>query len=508
MNKKTLSIALLLAMTTSGALAASISTTVPMTVKAVNANLVSTTVNNQPKLSKYQLEAVKMTQEAMAAKETSDTANYPTAVSLDATKAVALALENNRTAKASSWTYEATKAGVSQAAAGMNPQVAANYSGARSNSGTSVGKGGHTSSSIGFTLSVPVFDASTIASIRGARYTREGAGAAYEEALQTAKYNAVAGYYTLIKDRNAIDVANQSVTDYQGHLTNVEAQYSVGIVANSDVMTSKTTWSDAQTNLVKARNQADLAETDLNQILAFPVSTKIDTADKSLNYAPYNVTLEEAKAYALIHRAKLVESAMNVKKAEEDLHAAKAGYLPTVSASAGRGYSDDGWKGFGDGNDWNIGAKASWSIWNGGGTQAAIKKAQAAFEGAKETNLASIDTVLSQVQKAFLDMKAAEQTITSTKTAVDSAQESFRINTLRYQAGVGANIDVLDAETKLTAARNNYLDAVYNYNIAVAQLEQYTGVPLDTPVGQGASLIATSDAANQLATLANKGTNK
>ena len=61
MNKKTLSLALLLAMTTSGALAASTSTTVPMTVKAVNANLVSTTVNNQPKLSKYQLEAVKMT---------------------------------------------------------------------------------------------------------------------------------------------------------------------------------------------------------------------------------------------------------------------------------------------------------------------------------------------------------------------------------------------------------------------------------------------------------------
>ena len=79
---------------------------------------------------------------------------------------------------------------------------------------------------------------------------------------------------------------------------------------------------------------------------------------------------------------------------------------------------------------------------------------------------------------------------------------------MRYQAGVGANIDVLDAETKLTAARNNYLDAVYNYNIAVAQLEQYTGVPLDTPVGQGANLIATSDAANQLATIANKGINK
>lgn len=505
MNKKTLSLALVLAMATTSALAA---TTVPLNTKTLDTKLVSTSVNNQPKLSSYQLEAIKMTQAAMAQKAASDVATYPTSVSIDAPKAVDLALTNNRTAKASGWDYEAAKANVSKTAAGMNPSLSASYSGSRSkkevNGASTLGN----SSSSGFTLAVPVFDATQTANIRGSRYAREGAGAAYEESLQQAKYDAINGYYTLIKDRNAIDVANQSVTDYQGHLTNVQAQYNVGIVANSDVMASQTNLADAQTQLVRARNAADLAETALNQTLALPVSTKIDTADKSLNYVPYNVTLEQAKAYALVHRAQLVESAMNVKQAEEALKSAKAGYLPTISASAGRGYSDDGWKGFGDSTDWNVGAKASWALWNGGATQAAVKQQAAKLESAKESNLAAIDTVLGQVQKAYLDMRAAEETITSTKTAVDSAQESFRINILRYRAGVGANIDVLDAETKLTEARNNYIDALYDYNVSIAQLEQYVGVPLETPVGQGAPLIANSDAANQLAAIANQAGNK
>ena len=42
------------------------------------------------------------------------------------------------------------------------------------------------------------------------------------------KYDALNGYYTLIMSRNMVDVAQQAVKDYQGHVTNVEAQYNVG----------------------------------------------------------------------------------------------------------------------------------------------------------------------------------------------------------------------------------------------------------------------------------------
>ncbi len=486
MNKKALTIAILFSMATTGAFAS---------------DLVTTTVNNSGKLSKLQEQAVLLTQKQLADKAAKDVATFPSALALNEVKTVDLALKNNRTAKQSMWAYEAAKSTVSATAASKNPSVGYSYSATRARGATDASSVTERGTN-GFSLSVPVYTPSVDAAIDGARYDREGAGASYEEALQTAKLTAISDYYTLIMYRNLVDVAQQSVRDYDGHVTNVQAQYNVGLVASSDVLAARTNLADAQTTLITRQNSADVAETDLNIVIGYPVSTSIETADKEMHYLPYNVTLEQAKAYALLHRATLVKSAMDVKSAEESVKQAKAGYLPTVFLTAGKNYeSYDNYRGTSN-NGWSVGANASLDIWDGGSTRNTIKVREAQLESAKEANLAAVDGVLHEVQSAYLNLRAAEQTISSTKVAVEEGQESFRIASLRYRAGVGSNLDVLDAETSLTTARNNYVQALYNYNIYVATLEQAVGVPLETPVGHGAPLIANSDSVNTLANLA------
>ena len=56
---------------------------------------------------------------------------------------------------------------------------------------------------------------------------------------------------------------------------------------------------------------------------------------------------------------------------------------------------------------------------------------------------------------------------------------SANLTQLRYQAGVGTNTDVLDASVALTTAKNNYIQALYDYNTSWALLEQSMGVPTD-----------------------------
>lgn len=488
MNKKVLSLGVMLSLATTGVMAA---------------DSVTTSVNNGDQLTKYQKEAIQLTQKQLAEKAVQDSKTYEHALALDETRTIDLALANNRTAKQTKWDYQAAKDTVSATAASKNPSISYSWQGSRSK-GVNAMTGRNVTTKTGshsFTISAPVFSPEIDASIDASRYAREGTGAAYEEALQQAKYDAISGYYTLIMNRNLVDVAQQAVKDYQGHVTNVDAQYNVGLVASSDVLAAKTNLADSETNLVKAQNTANLAEASLNQVIAYPVQTSITTAERDLQYKPYNVTLEQAKAYAMLHRSALVKSAMAVKEAESALRKSKFGYLPTVGVEAGRGYADfDGY--FGTSNkSWHIGAKASWSLWDGGATQNKVKVASDTLEKAKEANLAAVDSVLLSVQKAYLNLRSAEQTIQSTQTAVAQGQESFRIATLRYRAGVGTNLDVLDAETKLTTARNNYVEALYNYNISIAALEQLTGVPLSTPVGQGAEVIANSGAVEQLSKL-------
>ncbi len=371
MNKKAFSLAIILSMATTGAFAS---------------DVVSTSVNNGDKLTKLQKEAIQLTQQQLAQKASQDAQQYEVALNLNEDSTVSLALANNRTAKQSLWDYQAAKATVSATAAGKNPNVSYAWQGAR-NHGANTMTGRTVTSKTGqhsFTIKAPVFSPELDANIDKSRFAREGSGAAYEEALQQAKYDAINGYYTLIMYRNKVDVANQAVKDYQGHVDNVKAQYNVGLVANSDVLAADTNLADSQTNLVKAQNAANLAEANLNLVIAYPTQTSITTAEHDLQYKPYAVTLEQAKAYAMLHRSALVQSAMAVKQAEEGLKAEKAGYLPTVGVEAGRGYADpDGYFGTSS-KSWHIGASATWSLWDGGQTQNKIKVAQDTLEKAKE----------------------------------------------------------------------------------------------------------------------------
>ena len=62
--------------------------------------------------------------------------------------------------------------------------------------------------------------------------------------------------------------------------------------------------------------------------------------------------------------------------------------------------------------------------------------------------------------------------------AVGLAEEDYGIKVIRYQAGVGTNLDVLDAQVALTTAKNNYLKAMYDYNNYRSLLDKSMGVPV------------------------------
>ena len=409
-------------------------------------------------------------------------------VSITLPQSIALALQNNRTFHQSQWDYEAAIAQVGVATSGRNPSLSylynAEHTGKEAN-------GVNTSSNTflhKLKVEVSLFNRVLDAQIEAAKYSRDGSGAALTEAAQTAKLTAATNYLSLIMSRNKVNVAEQTVRDYEEHLKNANLQYQVGIVSKSDVLATNTRLANAKTALVEAKNAANLAEAKFNNHVGLPVSTPIVTADKELSYAPYGISLESAKSYGVAHRGAIVQAAMAVKAAEENVGLADASDIPVVKANASRRMNGAHWAG-NDSKDWSVGATLSWNVWDGGQSKANVSAAKAKLEKAKEAYAQTIDTVELQVQEAYLNLKAAEQKIKSTHAAVEAGQEDFRIKTLRYRSGVGTNVDVLDAETSLATARNNYVDALYNYNLSIATLEKAMGIPVDSAVGTGVNIV-------------------
>ena len=410
------------------------------------------------------------------------------AVTVTLPQSIALALQNNRTLHQSQWDYEAAAAQVGAVTSGRNPSLSYGYSAAHG--GTEVNGMNQSGNTFSHTLKlgVSVFNRALDAQIEAAKYSRDGSGAALTEAAQTAKLTAATNYLSLIMSRNKVSVAEQTVRDYEEHLKNANLQYEVGIVSKSDVLATNTRLANAKTVLVEAKNAASLAEAKFNNHVGLSVSTPVVTADKELTYVPYAISLEAAKSYGVAHRGTIVQAAMAVKSAEENISRADASDIPTVNASAIRSMKGSHWAG-NDSKDWSVGATLSWNLWDGGQSKANVSAAKASLEKAKEGYAQAIETVELQVQEAYLNLKAAEQKIQSTHAAVEAGQEDFRIKTLRYRSGVGTNVDVLDAETALATARNNYVDALYTYNLNMATLEKAMGIPVEASIGSGASIV-------------------
>ncbi len=81
-----------------------------------------------------------------------------------------------------------------------------------------------------------------------------------------------------------------------------------------------------------------------------------------------------------------------------------------------------------------------------------------------------------------MGLREAEKRISTTQIAVAKAEEDFHIAQVRYMAGVGTNLDVIDAQVALTEAKTNFVNALYDYNTSKIALETSMGVPVAAPV--------------------------
>ena len=118
----------------------------------------------------------------------------------------------------------------------------------------------------------------------------------------------------------------------------------------------------------------------------------------------------------------------------------------------------------------------TWNVFDNNVTRAQIKQAEVAMMKTMEQEQQKKDSIQLEVRQAYLNMNEAEQRIQTSQVSVEKAQEDFKIAQVRYSAGVGTNLDVIDAQVALTSAQTNYIQSLYDYNISKANLDKAMGV--------------------------------
>lgn len=348
--------------------------------------------------------------------------------------------------------------------------------------GTSYNKSIGNSHSNSITASLPIFTGGELqGQIGQAKANYRSMLSAEEQAYNEMKETATTGYFNMLNATNMKALRQESVDRLQAHLDNVIAQYNVGIVARADVLRSEVELANAQQNYITASNQYDVAEATLNNIIGTPLGTTLLLKDR-LQYEPYENDMAYCLAYSEQHRPELKQAEYAIDSAEAALVVARSGHMPKVYANASNNWGGNGsdWPGDDDEN-WSVGVTASMNVFDSGVTWSKIHAAQENLAKAKESQRQIKDNVELEVRTDYLNLREAEKRITTTQVAVASAEEDYHIAVVRYQAGVGTNIDVMDAQEALTQAKTNYYQALYNYNTSKAALNTSMGVGVPVP---------------------------
>ena len=405
-------------------------------------------------------------------------------VDLNLEESVQRAFANNRAIKQYNANRESAYWGLSVARRQSNPKITWDGTGQKVGGKYYSNSGYNRSFSNTASISMPVYTGGQLEANRdSARYQLNTADIELEQTLQTVRATATNYYYYVLQCRNQIEVEEEAVNVLQEHLDNVNAQFRVGTVAKSDVLASQVQLAESQQALVNAQNAFDNAVADLCNYIGLPADTILRPRDQ-LTYTKYNLNIEDCTRVALENSPDCAIADYAVKQAEASKRSAKSGYRPTVNASVTKNITGKREAHNDITDSWTAGLSASWNIFDGGITSSQVHQADAALIRAQENAAAAREGVQVNVQKAFLDLYAAEKNIGVTKIAVDRAEEDYKIAQVRYAAGVDTNLAVMDAQEKLTDARSNYYTALYRYNVAKADLDQAMGVPVGIDVSR------------------------
>lgn len=332
------------------------------------------------------------------------------------------------------------------------------------------------------TASMPLYTGGKLSgAIKSAKAGYKSALVGVQKSYNDMRTTVTNGYFDVLQADNLQKLGRESVDRLAEHLKNVKAQYDVGVVAKVDVLRSEVELANAQQSLIKAENAYDIAEANLNKIVGLPLATPLKL-ENNLVYTPYDNDLAYCLDYASSNRPELEQARQGVEAARGAVKVARSGYQPQVSAFASQNWATgDGHWPADEKENWTVGVNVNLTIFDTGVTRAKSHGAEADYFKAQETYRDTVDAVMLDVRSNYLNLREAEKRIHTTEVAVAQAEEDFRIAQLRYQAGVGTNTDVLDAQVALTDAQTNYLQSVYDYNTSKTNLETAIGVPMEFP---------------------------
>jgi outer membrane protein TolC len=335
------------------------------------------------------------------------------------------------------------------------------------------------------------------AAMRGASRLRSASRLTEQESRAQVALDVQRAYVQALFSARVLEIQTQNLALAGERLAQVEKLAAGGRAARYDVLRARVERANLEPLALQAASARELALLDLKRLLQLPLDQ------------PVALTTEVDSVAA---REVLAAAELTAQARRDAIAIARADRLPTLSAFFITGYQAFPLSGFPTGagdrvptacapgarpesdglcrtqnggffSDRQVGVQMSWPLFDGLRTKGNIELARAQARLADVQLNQERESVALEAARARAELARARAAFEARRQNAGEADEAFRLATLRFNRGLGTQLEASDAQLALATARTDEARATYDLYLASASLARALGRPLPLPGG-------------------------
>jgi outer membrane protein TolC len=293
-----------------------------------------------------------------------------------------------------------------------------------------------------------------------------------ERLSEQIRLNVSKAYYDLQQADENVRISQSAVENARASLKDANALERAGVGTRFDVLRSQVNLANSQQDLTKALSDQQIARRNLAPLLNLPQSVSIRAGDPVKLAGLWQHPLEQSIILAYQNRPELQQQLAQRNISEAQRKQALSALGPEVSLVGQYNLFDRFNDSVNVADGYSVGVQATLRLYDGGAAKARATQAQKNIAIAETRFSEQKNQIRFQVEQAYYTQAANLENVQTSKVALEQAKESLRLARLRFQAGVGTQTDVINAENDLTRSESNRLKAIIDYNRALTDLQR------------------------------------
>ena len=279
-------------------------------------------------------------------------------------------------------------------------------------------------------------------------------------------------YYQILKIKHLINVYQDIVRRRKGNADLIRLLYKAGREQRANLLRAESEIAKAELNLSQAENDLKIYKLKLNQLMGRDLYNTFRVKRK-LQKTGIQASIKSLVRFAIDHRPELTKQRAKIRQAKANLKQARSGLLPSLSLSAGYNFFGEDFSP--DDESWNANIRFSLPLFDGFLSLSKINESKLEAENLHIEYKNLEKEIALEVNEAYLDLINSKKRFEVAKQYIKAAQEKADLSRLEYKQGAISYRSLEIDELSLTQAELDYVDALYDLSISMAQLNRALG---------------------------------